>query len=73
MRELLRRTQAASRAVRAHEDVPFDAIVKEVQPERGLSYQPLVQALLVFEPQPPEPPAGWELRPSRYLHAYVEV
>ena len=63
VRELLRRTQAAGRAARSHEDVPFDAIVKEVQPERSLSYQPLVQALLVFEPQPPEPPAGWELAP----------
>jgi amino acid adenylation domain-containing protein len=63
VRELLRRTHAASRAVRGHENVPFDVIVKEVQPERGPSYQPLVQALLVFEPQPPEPPAGWELAP----------
>ena len=35
MRELLRRTRAASRATASHEDVPFGAIVKEVQPERG--------------------------------------
>jgi len=63
VRELLRRTQAAGQATRSHGNVPFDAIVKEVQPERRLSYQPLVQALLAFEAQPPEPSAGWELTP----------
>ena len=61
VRELLRRTRAASQATAGHEDVPFDAVVKEVQPERSMSYQPLVQVLLGFEPQPPAPPAGWEI------------
>jgi amino acid adenylation domain-containing protein len=41
--------------------VPFDAIVKAVQPERSPSCQPLVQVLLTFEPQPPALPAGWEV------------
>ena len=61
VRELLRRTRAASRATASHEDVPFGAIVKAVQPERSMSHQPLVQVLLSFEPQPPGQPAGWEI------------
>ena len=61
VRELLRRTRAASQATGSHQDVPFDAIVKAVQPERSLSCQPLVQVLLTFEPQPPALPAGWEV------------
>ena len=64
VRELLTRTRAASQATCSHEAAPFDAVVKELQPERSLSYQPLVQALLTFEPQPPAPPPGWELAPG---------
>ena len=61
VRDLLRRTQAATQATVGHEDVRFDAIVKEMQPERSLSHQPLVQVLLSFEPQMPAPQAGWEV------------
>ena len=61
VRELLRRTRAASRATASHEHVPFGMIVKAVQPERSMSHQPLVQVLLSFEPQPPTQPAGWEI------------
>jgi len=60
-RELLRRTREASEAICRHDDVPFDAIVKEVLPERSPSYPPLVQVQLLFEPQPPAGPAGWQL------------
>jgi len=35
VRELLRRTRAASRATASHEDAPFGMIVKAVQPERA--------------------------------------
>jgi len=59
--ELLRRVHAASQATAGHRDVPFDAIVRAVQPERSLSRPPLVQVLLSFEPQPPLPPPGWEI------------
>ena len=64
VRELLRRTHAASKATQAHRGVPFDAIVKEMRPDRNLAYQPLVQVLLVFEPQAPVPPPGWEMAPA---------
>ena len=63
VRELLRRTRTASEAVHSHQDVPFDAVVKEVQPERSQSFPPLVQVLLTFEPQQPARSAGWELAP----------
>jgi amino acid adenylation domain-containing protein len=62
-RELLRRTRAAVQATREHEHVPFDAVVKEMLPERSPNHQPLVQVLLVFEPQPPSLPAAWQLTP----------
>ena len=61
VRELLRRTRAASRATASHQDVPFGMIVKAVQPERSMNHQPLVQVLLNFEPEPPTQPAGWEI------------
>ncbi|HEY3957180.1 MAG TPA: amino acid adenylation domain-containing protein [Streptosporangiaceae bacterium] len=59
--DLLRRAHAASEAARGHAEVPLDAIVQEVQPERSLACHPLVQVLLAFEPEPPAMPAGWQL------------
>jgi hypothetical protein len=59
--ELLRRTQAAVRAVRGHEDMPWAAVVQAVQPEQGRSRQPLVQVMLTFKLRPPALPAGWDV------------
>ncbi len=64
VRDLLKAAQATSEATSDHEAVPFDAMVKEVQPERSPAYQPLVQVLLVFEPQPPAVSAEWEITPA---------
>jgi amino acid adenylation domain-containing protein len=59
--ELLSRTHAASEAAREHADVPLDAVVREMRPERSLACHPLVQVLLAFEPASPALPPGWQL------------
>ncbi len=65
VRELLRRTRAATETTRSHEDVPLDAVVQELNPERNPAHHPLVQVLLVFEPEPPALQAGWQLAPAQ--------
>lgn len=62
--ELLDRTRAAHQATRGHEDVPLNAVVQEIQPERSPARHPLVQVLLAIEPEPRALPAGWRLEPA---------
>ncbi|HEX3750326.1 MAG TPA: amino acid adenylation domain-containing protein [Streptosporangiaceae bacterium] len=47
---LLRRTQTATRDMLPHAGVPFDAVVKELRPERIPGCPPLVQVALAIAP-----------------------
>jgi amino acid adenylation domain-containing protein len=48
---LLARIRAVTLAAYAHEDLPFEKVVEEINPQRDLSRSPLFQALLAFQVQ----------------------
>jgi aspartate racemase len=61
IRELLTRLREMTIDAQAHQDVPFEYVVKELQPERGAGQNPLFQVLLMLEPPIPVLPSGWSL------------
>jgi hypothetical protein len=58
VRELLRRTQSVSQDILPHQDLPFDAVIRELRPERTPGRPPLVQVALAVGLAGPVAPAA---------------
>lgn len=60
-RELLQRVRARTIGALTHDDVPFDQLVRALQPSQDIGKRTLFNVSFSLEPPPPLLPAGWRL------------